>query len=131
MVLALRADLATPQDMGSPADMRVPVDLSVRVNTPSCPPLFTSKCVRGQDLTTEQRQLFADRLNHAHLHICNRSTLVLVREDNWLRSDWPPPPGVSQNQVRDLLTDLQAYWRTRHYSQTNLPQKIEIGCPWR
>jgi|JI9StandDraft_2_1071091.scaffolds.fasta_scaffold03257_3 serine/threonine protein kinase len=131
MVLALPADMVTPQDMRSPADMRVPADLSVRVNTPSCPPWFTSKCVRGQGLTDTQRQLFADRLNHARLHVCNHSTLVLVREDNWLRSDWPPPTGVSQQQVRDLLTDLQAYWRTRHYSQTNLPQKIEIGCPWR
>lgn len=121
---------APPADMRLPADMRTPQDLGIRVPAPSCPPWFNLRCVRGQRLTEAQRQLIADRLNHYRLRVCNRSTLILVREDNWLRFDWPLPSGVGEQQVRELLTDLQAYWRTRRYSQTELPDKIEIGCPW-
>lgn len=128
--LSVPVNPAPPPDMRFPADMKTPPDLSARVPAPSCPPWFNLRCVRSKKLTDAQRQLIADRLNHYRLRVCNRSTLVLVREDNWLRFDWPLPPGVGEQQVRDLLTDLQAYWRARRYNQTDLPERIEIGCPW-
>ena len=125
---ATPTDPALPPDLRTPEDLRTQSDLSVQAAAPSCPPLFTSRCVRGKKLTHERRQLIADRLNHYRLRVCSRSMLVLVPEENWLRSDGPLPSGVSPEQVSELLTDLHGYWRARRYSPTELPEKIEVGC---